>query len=122
MITKNYNYKNFVFLIKEHPIFNQYAKIKSAQNSESIINNSKQNRLYGNEQISPNHQNFPTHIILIYILGTLSRDDLNKKRNFYVAFNSPKLTGMLAQVFTKDQEYAPLWNPTNKTAVGPEEK
>ena len=29
VIAKNYNYKNFVFLIKEHLIFNQYANIKS---------------------------------------------------------------------------------------------
>ena len=48
--------------------------------------------------------------------GALLKDDLNKHRNFYVAFKSEKLSKQITSLFSGDQLFA----KTAKTAVGKE--
>lgn len=52
----------------------------------------------------------------------MSSDDLNKNRNFYVAFQSNKIAEKLTDVYSKDKLFAKVWNPTDGTPVGPEKK
>ena len=54
--------------------------------------------------------------------GNFSDKDLNQKRNFYIAFTSNTLSEKMMRMYSKDQLYASLWNPTKKTAVGEELK
>ena len=55
---------------------------------------------------------------LFVLVGNLSQNDLNKKRNFYIAFKSQQLSEQITELFSGDQLNAELWNPTDKTAVG----
>ena len=104
------------------PLYNEKPATKQyfTHSGQAYINTGEGILYFMTGEEHTNYNMLNCYIISISFIGDFSDQALNKSRNFYIGFKSPILSKKITTLFSKDQLFAPRWNPTDKTAVGEE--